>query len=220
MPQHLCTERPLPTPGLSIALVSQDGTPPAALAPFRTRRVGGRRDVRPDDDVILFHGPGAAHAVRRFALTTGPGLPPAAVLASRLDWDDVSMALDHGATSYLVEPSPHPQFLAEALDLTSQGTTVLAPAVVKAVRRSRAGVLREYPAPLPSADAVGRLSPRERELMARLTSGDAIPEIAVAMSLTQKTVTNYLSRIYQKLGARNRSEAILRWLGVLTAPAA
>ncbi|MDX3384754.1 response regulator transcription factor [Streptomyces niveiscabiei] len=219
MPQHMCVEWALPTPGLSIALVSQGTPPPAALAHFRTRQVGRRSDVRPDDDVLLFHGPGAAHAVRRFRLAAGPGLPPAAVLAPRLDWDDVSMALDHGATSYLVETSPSPQLLAEALDLTSQGATVLAPVVaehVKAARRSRTGIARRRPCP----DAAGRLSPRERELMARLTSGDTVPEIAAGMNLTQKTVTNYLSRIYQKLGARSRSDAILRWLGVLEIQAA
>ena len=49
--------------------------------------------------------------------------------------------------------------------------------------------------------------------MALLSSGLIIGEIAREMFLTERTVRNYLSRIYGKLNVRGQTEAVLRWLG-------
>ncbi len=57
------------------------------------------------------------------------------------------------------------------------------------------------------------LTEREREVMDLLASGAAIGVIAKNLFLTEKTVRNYLGRIYTKLEVHSQSEAILRWLG-------
>ena len=212
-------------PALSIALVSPDGAGPAASAAFRTRLIQERSDIRPDDDIVLFYGLGMGREVRRFSLDTGPELPPAAVLTPLLDHEDVAMALDHGVTSYFVRSQRSCDLFAVAL--TSRDETIPTSAVaveqVRTARRERKTVTTPHasadanlPSPLsPSPEAAARLTPRERELMARLASGDTIREVGVNMGLSQKTVTNYQGRIYQKLNVRNCSEAILCWLGVL-----
>lgn len=61
--------------------------------------------------------------------------------------------------------------------------------------------------------AFDRLSPRERQVMDHLAAGLGVRDIARRMFLTDKTVRNYVARIYGKLGVHSRSEAVLCWLG-------
>lgn len=57
------------------------------------------------------------------------------------------------------------------------------------------------------------LSEREKEVMRYLLRGMSNQEIANEMALAEQTVRNYVSRIYNKLGVRSRTEAALwAWL--------
>ena len=47
-----------------------------------------------------------------------------------------------------------------------------------------------------------------------LARGNTNREIAEQLFITNKTVKNHLSRIYEKIGVHSRSEAIALWLGV------
>jgi DNA-binding CsgD family transcriptional regulator len=49
------------------------------------------------------------------------------------------------------------------------------------------------------------LSPREREVAGHVAAGRTNREIAAALSLSEKTVENHLSRIYNKLGVHSRA---------------
>ncbi len=74
----------------------------------------------------------------------------------------------------------------------------------------------------PSA-AIGRklrehgLTRREYEILRRVAMGETNPEIAAALGLARNTVKTYLQRSMEKLGARNRIEALARanQLGIL-----
>ncbi|WP_329220648.1 response regulator transcription factor [Streptomyces sp. NBC_01485] len=179
-------------------------------------------EFRPSDDVVLFHGPGMARELRRFADLSDGRLPPAVVLAHRLDWDDVRLALDSGAASYLLE-NRYAYLLTEALLCTSRGASILDPAIAaeqvrvaaraRAEERERARTSRPEPAAAPGR--LCRLSRREQQVMELLVAGQGVRDVAQVMSLTDKTVRNYLSRIYTKLNVGCRSEAILYWLGHL-----
>ncbi|TPG14692.1 PAS domain S-box protein [Sphingomonas koreensis] len=73
----------------------------------------------------------------------------------------------------------------------------------------RLAALRE-PSPkmgleVPTAD----LTPREREVLALITRGKSDTAIAEALSLKRNTVRNHVARLYSKIGAHNRSEAII-----------
>jgi DNA-binding NarL/FixJ family response regulator len=57
------------------------------------------------------------------------------------------------------------------------------------------------------------LSPREIDVVVGLTEGLSNREIAQRLKLTEHTVKNYLSRIFEKLGASSRVEVILLALG-------
>ena len=58
-------------------------------------------------------------------------------------------------------------------------------------------------------DVVSRLTPREYDVLRRAALGESNPEIADALGLTKNTVKSYMQSTLQKLGARNRVEAIL-----------
>ncbi|MGW7264145.1 response regulator [Streptomyces sp. NPDC054842] len=60
------------------------------------------------------------------------------------------------------------------------------------------------------------LSSREVEVMDLIASGMNNQQIAAACFISEKTVKNHINRIFAKLHASSRSEAIAHWLG--TAP--
>jgi DNA-binding CsgD family transcriptional regulator/pimeloyl-ACP methyl ester carboxylesterase len=53
------------------------------------------------------------------------------------------------------------------------------------------------------------LSPREREILSRLISGLTNVEIGKSLFISEKTVRNQLTRIFEKLGVSNRAQAIV-----------
>jgi DNA-binding NarL/FixJ family response regulator len=54
-----------------------------------------------------------------------------------------------------------------------------------------------------------QLSPREREILVLLGDGLAIPAIAKQLYISESTAKTHVSRLYEKLGAANRAQAIM-----------
>ena len=73
---------------------------------------------------------------------------------------------------------------------------------------------------LPHASALGGaqaarlplsdLTPRERDILERIAQGLDNREIATALGLSEKTVRNHISRVFDKIGAQHRYQAIVR----------
>ena len=63
------------------------------------------------------------------------------------------------------------------------------------------------------------LSPRQWEIASRLLAGERVPSIATEMYLSQATVRNHLSAIFQKLGVHSQRELLALWRGGLRRPA-
>jgi DNA-binding CsgD family transcriptional regulator len=61
----------------------------------------------------------------------------------------------------------------------------------------------------PSSD----LTPREREVAARVAAGESNAEIAAAMFLSRKTVERHVSNVLARAGLRNRAELAALWSG-------
>jgi two-component system response regulator DegU len=51
---------------------------------------------------------------------------------------------------------------------------------------------------------------REEEVLQLIADGCSTPEVAEKMYISQKTVKNHLASIYQKLDARDRTQAVLQ----------
>jgi pimeloyl-ACP methyl ester carboxylesterase/DNA-binding CsgD family transcriptional regulator len=58
-------------------------------------------------------------------------------------------------------------------------------------------------------DALAELTTREREILARVAGGAANQAIADALFISEKTVRNHLTAIFDKLGVSSRSQAIV-----------
>jgi pimeloyl-ACP methyl ester carboxylesterase/DNA-binding CsgD family transcriptional regulator len=57
--------------------------------------------------------------------------------------------------------------------------------------------------------AFGSLSPREREVLALMTEGLGNAQIAERLSISEKTVRNHVSNLFDKLGVWTRAQAIV-----------
>lgn len=71
-------------------------------------------------------------------------------------------------------------------------------------------------------DRLGSLSPREREVLGGLATGRSNAEIAAALHISEKTVRNVVSRIFEKLEVHSRTQAavLARDLGFQAQPRA
>lgn len=129
------------------------------------------------------------------------------VVTSCADPGTVRRALRAGASGYLV----HGQFAAaglhSAVEAAARGQTSLSPGAVDALVHLVRGT------PEPAQPPVGLLSEREAEVMDHIVRGTGNSDIASLLHLSEKTVRNHVNRIYAKLGARTRAQAIAIWLG-------
>lgn len=60
---------------------------------------------------------------------------------------------------------------------------------------------------VPSEEALPALTARERQLLRLLIGGWDTSRLAVTLGVTEQTLRNYLSRLYDKLGVHTRAEA-------------
>ena len=56
---------------------------------------------------------------------------------------------------------------------------------------------------------MAELTPREREVIELIARGKSDAAIAQSLSLSRNTVRNHVARLYAKIGAHNRGEAIV-----------
>ena len=128
----------------------------------------------------------------------------------------VTGAIRNGAAGYLVHGRFEPDELEGRIVAVARGEMVLSPAVTPAVF----DVLRRAPGADndPQQEGLGALTAREREILNLLARGRSNRDIAEELFITNKTVKNHLSRIYEKIGVHSRAEAIALWLGVGDSP--
>jgi DNA-binding NarL/FixJ family response regulator len=134
----------------------------------------------------------------------------------------VSEALRGGATGYLVHGSFESRELVLAIKDTARGRARLSPPAAavlmqglsagapEATRGAGTSTLPTVPDRLVRRH---RLSPREVEICELLVKGCSNADISSTLFIEEKTVKNHINRIFAKLGAGSRSEAIATCLG-------
>ena len=107
--------------------------------------------------------------------------------------------------------SIEPEDLAEMVEGVLKGGRLVAPGLQGALTGA-------FSLPALSDRTNDVLSSREREVLVLLAEGRTNRDIANALSVTLATVKSHLVRVYAKLEARNRNEAVARAvsLGLLT----
>jgi DNA-binding NarL/FixJ family response regulator len=142
-----------------------------------------------------------------------PQVPLVIVSASERR-EDVLRALELGVTGYISKSMTGRELL-DALAEVLSGNTYLP-----------SSLMRGAPKPLPPIDqkdlfqshaSLRQLSRRQSEVLLLLSEGRSNREIAEALQLAEQTVKVHVSNILRVLGARSRTEAVVR-LGDLGFP--
>ncbi|KAB2967852.1 response regulator transcription factor [Zoogloea sp.] len=127
-----------------------------------------------------------------------PGVP-VLVLSMHKEAQIAFGALRAGANGYVTKDS-EPSTLAEAIRRVASGKRyVMSELAEEMVFTS----LHEQ------ATRLGILSPREREVLEMIVSGDSMVQIADKLHLSAKTVSTHKTRLMQKLNIQNNAELIL-----------
>jgi DNA-binding NarL/FixJ family response regulator len=125
--------------------------------------------------------------------------------------ETVTAAIQAGACGYLVHGRFTPAELIQAVEDVAAGRNVLSPAVTPIVFDAlRTGGLPDTPS---TPTTPPGMTAREIEIMNLLAQGRSNTDIATTLFISLKTVKNHINRIYAKLHAANRAEAIAIWLG-------
>lgn len=126
-------------------------------------------------------------------------------MVSQNDYDDVIVsALRLGVNGYLARIAS-PEELFESLHIVARGGAAFSPTIAARFSRFFATVQR-----LPEPSEFSRLTSREAEILELLADGMNNRQIARRLFLAEKTVRNYVSRIFTKLEVHDRAAAVLR----------
>lgn len=138
------------------------------------------------------------------ALREKPGAPPCLVLTTFDDREVTLAAIREGAQGFLRKDVSLDQLL-EAIETLAAGGTYLQPAVTESLLRGLEGARR----PVPGLVLVEPLTPREAEVLGLMAAAYTNREIAEALGTAEGTVKIHVSNILSKLGARDRTQAVL-----------
>ncbi|MCA9620358.1 MAG: response regulator transcription factor [Myxococcales bacterium] len=111
----------------------------------------------------------------------------------------VFAALRAGATGYILKGCS-PRELVEALRTLADGGAPMSPSVARMVVRT-----------FQDEDAVAEdylLTARERDVLRHLEHGLSYKEVASALSISPHTVHSHIKKVYDKLHARGRGDAV------------
>jgi DNA-binding NarL/FixJ family response regulator len=115
-------------------------------------------------------------------------------------------ALRAGASGFMLKDAP-PEEMAAAVRIVASGEALLAPAVTRTVIEEFA---RRQPALAPTPPpAIDDLTSREREVFDLLARGLSNPEICKQLVISEATAKTHVARILQKLGLRDRVQAVI-----------
>ena len=144
-------------------------------------------DSLPNDDAWRL----AAHLRASY-----PDLGIVILSASNTD-QSLFRALDTGASAFVSKSAPVADVVAALRGAALAPASFSAAGLATALRRRRE-----------TSDRMA-LSPREQQILFLLHDGLSVPEIAGQLFVSLSTAKTYVTRLYDKLGARNRAQALM-----------
>ena len=159
---------------------------------------------RADPDVVLMDlhmpGMGGVEATRRLLVER----PDLAVLVLTMMTDDatIAAALRAGARGYLLKEA-EPQEIMRAITSVAAGNAVFGAGVADRI-------LQKASADAGRSPALPGLTEREEEVLDLVAKGLTNDAIARRLYLSDKTVRNYVSTLFAKLGVSDRAAAVAR----------
>jgi DNA-binding NarL/FixJ family response regulator len=177
--------RALESEGIKVVAEASDGAAAIRLA----------LEHKPDVVLMDVSMPGmdGVEAARR--LVEADGRQRVVMLTMHIDRDVIDRAFRAGAVGYLTKDSSISEVIL-AIQLAANGDRPMSP-------RLAAAMLDEAR----RDDAL--ISVREEEVLQLVADGYGTNEIAERLYISGKTVKNHLASIYEKLNARDRTQAVL-----------
>jgi len=162
------------------------------------------REQRPDVVLMDVRMPvldGIA-ATRELCADDGPRV----LMLTTFDLDEyVYDALSAGASGFLLKDVAA-ETLFDAVRVVAAGDALLAPTVT---RRLIDEFARLRPRLATPPERLAELTPRETEVLRLVAEGLSNAEIAERLVVTEETVKTHVSRVLQKLGLRDRTQAVV-----------
>jgi DNA-binding NarL/FixJ family response regulator len=196
--------------GLATLLDSQPGLTVVGQAGTGEEAVHLARKAAPDVVLMDIRMPvldGLAATRRILSALVAPGARQVRVVVlTTYDLDEyVYEALRAGASGFLLKHAP-PEELLLGVRAAADGGALLSPQVT---RRLVAEFAARRPAARRPPPELDRLTPREREVLDLVICGQSNTEIAEALVVSQSTVKTHLGHILDKLGLRDRVQAVV-----------
>jgi len=129
------------------------------------------------------------------------------LILTTFDLDEYAFAgLRAGASGFLLKNVPPPDLLT-AIRAVASGDAVVAPSVT---RRLLDAFADQLPTPSrPLDEILLPLTPREREVLVEIATGDSNAQIAERLVLSEATVKTHVGRILAKLQLHDRVQAVV-----------
>ena len=210
----IADDQPLQRMGLRMFLAGQEDTEVVGEAADGSEAVRQVRALQPDVVVMDIRMPGmdGIAATRQIvSITHASGGSSRVLLLTTFDLDEYVLAgLEAGASGFLTKDA-EPNDLLSAIRAVAAGDAVLAPSATRRLLARMASGRGGAPSAQMLRDqaAVGRLSHREQQILSCIGRGMTNSEIADALFLAESTVKNYIGRIFTKINARDRVQAVI-----------
>ena len=129
---------------------------------------------------------------------------PVVVISGREDVDIAQRTLTHGAAAFIAKSAAVPTII-DALQTILQGGVWSPPNEVPA-----GGARRNIqPDEAAAARRVASLTPQQFRVLSMLCSGQSNKRIALQLQVSEATVKAHMTAILEKMGAENRTQAVL-----------
>ena len=187
--------------GLRALMAAEPGMEVVGEATTCDQAVALTEQLQPDVVLMDLNMPdGNGIEATRRVLQKSPHI--AILIVTMFDDDSVFAAMRAGARGYLLKGAQGEQTI-RAIRAVAHGEAIFSPSV--------AGRLIDYfTSPSPIRQPFPTLSEREREILVLIARGYTNDAIAHRLALSPKTVRNYVSSIFDKLGVADRAGAIVR----------
>jgi len=190
--------------GLRVLLDSIDDMTVVGEASTGAEVVEVALNTRPDVvmmDIRMPHMDGI-EATRRIVAQPDPR--PRILVLTTFDLDEnVHDALEAGADGFLLKRTTL-EDLIDAIRSVAAGDAMVSPALTRRLLRHVASLRSDE-----THTAVPPLTSREEEVLACLAAGQSNTEIADHLIIGNETVKTHLKRICAKIGARDRTQAVI-----------
>jgi DNA-binding NarL/FixJ family response regulator len=164
------------------------------------------RQLRPDVVLMDIRMPGMDGLAATEELARAKDPAKVLVLTTFGDESYVYRALSAGAVGFLLKDTP-PEDLVAAVRKAHEGQAILDPAITQSVIAHFTGEATH--GRQAARERVEVLSPRELEVLACVGEGLSNAEIGQRLHLSETTVTSHVSRVMDKLGCSNRTQAAI-----------